>query len=166
MGVAEVVATLTLSSLLAVLVTVLFPLTGDPVGSATSTGLSVGSTIGPPSVGPSAGSSAGSSSEPPAGSPGPGVAADVELDPLPDVVPRLRPVPLTGTVQGLSPGTRLVVQYATGLGSWTSFPLRPAIGDDGAFRTYVELGTAGTHRLRVVGPGGLAASAVLVVQVR
>jgi hypothetical protein len=106
-------------------------------------------------------------------SPGPSVAshgsrtggpAVIELDPLPAEVPRMRPVPLTGVARGLPSGTRLVVQDATGSGTWRSFPLRPVVDGHGRFRTHVELGAAGVHRVRVVEPGAVRASAVLLVR--
>jgi hypothetical protein len=90
----------------------------------------------------------------------------IEVGAPPDVVDPMRPVALTGRVRGIVPGSSLVVQSSTGATSWTSFPLRPVVDDEGRFSTFVELGAAGIHRLRVLEPQSGAASRVVVVRVQ
>jgi hypothetical protein len=99
-------------------------------------------------------------------SPGDDAAPTIELDAPPAAVEPMSLVPLTGTVRSVAPGTSLTVQSSTGAEPWTSFPLRPVVGDAGRFRTFVELGVAGVHRLRVVEPRSGMASSVVVVRVR
>jgi hypothetical protein len=90
----------------------------------------------------------------------------IELDAPPAVADPMAPVPLTGTVRGVEPGSSLTVQSSTGSEPWTSFPLEPVVAGGGRFHTFVELGAAGVHRLRVVDPRSGATSGVVVVRVR
>jgi hypothetical protein len=90
----------------------------------------------------------------------------VAVDPPPRVAGLMDPVPLDGTVRGVPPGTRLTVQSSVGAAAWRSFPLRPVVDTEGRFRTFVELGIAGVHRLRVLEPTSGTTSDVVVVRVR
>ena len=119
-------------------------------------------TASPAGSSPTAGSSA-TAGDPSSTDDDAGVA--IEIDAPPEVVGQMTPVPLTGRVQGASPGSSVTVQSSSGAQPWTSFPLRPVVDEQGRFRTFVELGAAGVHRLRVVEPRSGAASGVVVVRV-
>jgi hypothetical protein len=75
---------------------------------------------------------------------------------------RLDAVPLSGSYR---PGATLRVQLEED-GTWSSFPLRIVVGEDGHFATYVELGGTGPNRLRMLEPATGATSDVVVVTVR
>jgi hypothetical protein len=66
--------------------------------------------------------------------------------------PPMEAVAIRGNLEGAEPGTELHVQLRQPDGSWLTFPLKPAVDESGSFRTFVEVGTPGTHQLRVVEP--------------
>ncbi len=112
-------------------------------------------------------SGSGQRAAPPSAAPRPTSATPtITLDPPRDVADPMTPVRLTGTVRGVPERSRLTVQTSTGAGGWMSFPLQPVLDGNGRFRTFVELGGSGDHRLRVVDPGSGTSSAVVVVRVR
>ena len=72
---------------------------------------------------------------------------------------------LTGRSEA-APGTALRVQVLERPGRWADFPLPTVVDEVGRFRTYVELGGRGVHRVRVVDPASGATSAVVAITIR
>jgi hypothetical protein len=79
---------------------------------------------------------------------------------------RLDAVPITGTVSGVEPGTRLRVQLQYPGRGWVGFPLPTVVDESGRFSTFVELGRRGDNRLRVIVPHSGIVSSTVVVEVR
>jgi hypothetical protein len=78
----------------------------------------------------------------------------------------MQPVPLSGVLEGASPGSELEVQLLDPEAGWVAFPLRPVVDGTGRFSTYVEVGEPGLHEVRVVVPASGVTSSVLELRVR
>jgi hypothetical protein len=101
----------------------------------------------------------GTSDGPPTNQPPTLTAQDTSVTPMAGVR-------LTGRLPGAPSGAKLQVEALGPAGRWVEFPLAPATDESGRFWTYVQLGTQGVHKVRVVDPSSGAVSDPVVVTVR
>ena len=73
-------------------------------------------------------------------------------------------IPIQGTYVGAETGTILHVQRREG-GKWVRFPLPAATDENSSFSAYVELGSPGRYRLRVVDLQAKVSSDVVVLKI-